>query len=126
MREIKFRAWDNITETMSPASTLNQLLTSATRLGVTLDGSMTLMQYTGLKDKNGVEIYEGDIMESRYLPLSERDYRKFVVESLGWAFVATPEDRYPDNSQSNFFANHASNFEVIGNIYENPELLNDN
>ena len=67
-----------------------------------------LMQFTGLLDKNGKEIYEGDILKYRG-KLSFND-PPFVVE---WQ---NDDARWTEFYPSN-------NFEVIGNIYENPELL---
>lgn len=74
----------------------------------------TLMQYTGLKDKNGKEIYEGDIMTSD----SKSQSLKVVFESGGFCFandLASGSDRlHPDR---------VGRLQIIGNIYEHPELL---
>jgi uncharacterized phage protein (TIGR01671 family) len=68
-----------------------------------------VMQYTGLEDKNGVEIYEGDV-------LTELGHVKVVEWSdkgLGW--VSTIVKEYKNN--------YSASIEILGNIYENPELL---
>ncbi len=69
-----------------------------------------LMQFTGLKDKNGKEIYEGDIVKAPYNDLCE--YHEVSYNS-GCYFVGV-------EILSSF---HEEDLEVIGNIYENPELL---
>ena len=78
--------------------------------------SVELMQSTGLKDKNGTEIYEGDIVKNIYDEI-------YVVKWFDAGFYL--EERYNggfDYSELHF----GNNKEVIGNIYENPELLEDN
>jgi uncharacterized phage protein (TIGR01671 family) len=78
-----------------------------------------LMQYTGLKDKNGKEIYEGDILSRKKWGLGgyHEDEERYLVESL---------DYYLDSGEVDYhFGVHLWNeyCEVIGNIYENPELI---
>ena len=79
------------------------------------DEDATIMQSTGLKDKNGQEIFEGDILTSENYPV------KGVVEfrsNLGmWV------NCLKDYSYYEYLGNVASNREIIGNIYENPEIL---
>ena len=75
--------------------------------------NIKLMQYTGLKDKNGVEIYEGDIVS-----IDERNIF-YIVE---WHDTGLKGRQY--NNQSYIGLEYWKNImEVIGNIYENPELL---
>jgi hypothetical protein len=69
-------------------------------------------QFTGLKDKNGVDIYEGDIINSNYFKNG-----KVVFWRYGWHFNTGKDCHHSFNTSSH-------SFEVIGNIYETPELLN--
>lgn len=69
-----------------------------------------LMQYTGLHDKNGKEIYEGDILKITY-KLSG----KTIISSVRWANAKFKPTRLSEHNQYEI--------EIIGNIYQNPELL---
>jgi len=123
MKEIKFRAWDNQEQKMFFPSRIDFDCDGATIMcgknycndDLEFDwfgNSKTLMQYTGLKDKNGVEIYEGDIMV--YDKLSPSYY---VVKCIDNSFVLDGNVTFVERL---YFKER----EVIGNIYENKELLN--
>ena len=75
-----------------------------------------IMQSTGLKDKNGKEIFEGDIVL-----VLDSTYTVFYDNERGSYRLKPHDDRWNVDYMSNF--SHGGNFEVVGNIYENPELL---
>lgn len=81
-----------------------------------------IQQCTGLKDKNGKALFEGDLVKCG-LHLGKRICKKVPLE-IEYAFGA-----FGFSVHGEFFAVFAlgskSNFEILGNIYENPELLND-
>ena len=124
MREIKFRAWFKETEEMKNIAMSNLYREGKStwlHLSAQPMGSyrlVELMQYTGLKDKNGKDIYEGDILTDfgDAGPL----YVEFSTEHAGFVFM----DKF-DNGPPSYTPKEISYeyFEIIGNIYENPELL---
>ena len=134
MSEIKFRAWDKVNKVMYTG--LPYSYAGRNRLD---DFSQILkhpqiyevMQYTGLKDKNGIEIYEGDIVNMHYF------FESYDRETLG-AFEDETEvvgvvridemSVYTDCKEGrfdwlNYLEEPTEELEVIGNIYDNPELL---
>lgn len=138
MREIKFRAWDAKEEKMwwpdaIAADGRNIALINVFGVQTSDTQEDVLMQYTGLKDKNGKEIYEGDIIQAVYPNVLEplmrkRGERYEIVYRVG-AFkafdLATKNGVIEDSflHDKSFGRAHLEGYEVIGNIYENKELL---
>lgn len=133
MREIKFRCWDKDEEVMFKQADIGSIDFSYKQINIEndqysylesydKDGSFKLMQYTGLKDKNGVEIYEGDIAkESRKRVKNQRHFVVVWNNDIG-SYTFKPLDK-TETSYPCFNIGTIKSLEVIGNIYENPELL---
>jgi hypothetical protein len=81
-----------------------------------VNNDIHLMQSTGLKDKNGKEIFEGDIVL-----VLDSPYTVFYDNERGSYRLKPHDDRWNVDYMSNF--SHGGNFEVVGNIYENKEYL---
>jgi hypothetical protein len=117
MGNLKFRAWDG--ERMGQVAVLNMGgLVSFVGSGGDFFIAESVMQHTGLKDNFGTEIYEGDIVEYRWDESDEQPDR-LAVEWLHGAFVVDRLDLYGE------LTNCSVPIRVIGNRYENPELLDD-
>jgi uncharacterized phage protein (TIGR01671 family) len=126
MREIKFRAWDKSSKKMLyNVAVLNgkQVLPVQTSGNDYWDARFEtseniLMQYTGLKDKNGTEIYEGDIVKDAYdniqiVKISFISHKSYEDCFAGFGFGFDTHD----------LEDFTEKVEIIGNIYKNPELL---
>lgn len=113
MREIKFRAWNK--EDQKP---MFDPLQTGLRFELILNApGIVVMQYTGLKDKDGVDIYEGDILKGY-----GKEIKRYVV-----AFTNGSFDLYHEFARwgllFRMFELNAIPVKVVGNIHENPELL---
>lgn len=122
-REIKFRAWDKANKEMLEVEALF-FVTGGIKTFQKGKGERflhknlsVLEQFTGLRDKNGKEIYEGDIFIAKILPTSTGRHVKVVFE----APTFDVEDKNGDRAWNLYSV--ITNGEVIGNIHENPELL---
>jgi uncharacterized phage protein (TIGR01671 family) len=132
MREIKFRIWDKKYRTFdfnaSPElfiSTYGEVYEKDERsygmqtyIEYNKSDFYELSQYTGLKDKNGKEIYEGDILKGHYYEYGKkrRFIGKVVYGSHGFWLVGVKQYM---GMRQDFY----SQYEVLGNSFENPELL---
>lgn len=126
-RPIKFRAWDKINKEMvvEPSSIYFHDDGKIEVYPCHNDSEFVLMQFTGLTDKNGKEIYEGDIVKMMRDPIVPQyaickvqwrnEYAGFNFSHIRLENIINPGEGWSP-------ATHKG-WEVIGNIYENPELL---
>ncbi len=142
-REIKFRGWDKVHNKMlypleifhfcaeynHIAFPLDIPYENSEEYEIEIEDGLLLMQYTGLKDKNGKEIYEGDIFNCLYYSdgrgckhhrfevFYKNDGARFILKSHGKPCL---QNGVTQNVWD------MTRREIIGNIYENPDLIKDN
>jgi len=126
-REIKFRAWDNDANKMRTEDCFNIRYGKAwtwDEWGTPRPTSWEIMQYTGLKDRRGQEIYDGDVI--KMIAFHNDHHQKGAVDyasiyfSHGQFCIALDGHKI---GTPLFHVKLSSSVEVIGNIHENPELF---
>ena len=127
MREIKFRAWFSKSKQLLNVEEITWQDNGEIFVKGTIDDEISvtarvaedrvfLMQYIGLKDKNGVEIWENDLVKDHNPHIEEG-------ENVGRVSYEAPEFALKIDSLDEWWTIFPNSCEVIGNIYENPELL---
>ena len=140
MRELKFRVWyenvergekkgDEIVWSTKSYYDYNPIIDNGGLLEVeggwdiygNSDENYTIEQYTGLKDKNGKEIYEGDIVRWSF-KVDRNSELTYTTDDVKWD--SYDEEEWPYSTISGFTLPESEDgYEVIGNIHQNPELV---
>ena len=134
MRELKFRAWDKHNKIFLYTGMFNIRIDTGDLQVNGSDGvvgGVEISQFTGLQDKNGKDIYEGDVLQyadittDKWLILGEKTIG--VVKWKQGDCSLSPQDIEQNHKNGNYYAywGFIEQIEIIGNIYENPELLED-
>lgn len=135
MREIKFRAWDTERKIMAQVNYLGLndyevgMKAKCENWNAPYPYVCKLMQYTGLKDENGKEIYEGDIVKLKpHHKEKERDLLNFLIEDVHYKIEYINASFALINTITleidSYLGDYGENaLEVTGNVYENKDLL---
>lgn len=137
-REIKFRIWDKQQRKFHTGADWGISLNGSCIIGfsshdswnddrgykITLSNqdNLIVQQYTGLKDSKGNEIYEGDILERIQSPGEPRNYYQVIWHDYMWIAVCTRKNYSHCLDQFN----EVKQCKIVGNIFDNPELIKNN
>ncbi|MGQ7659105.1 YopX family protein [Streptococcus suis] len=124
---MRFRAWHKAMQRMSEILAISyerqkvriKHQQGITHMTIPLDEAI-LMQSTGLFDKNGKEIFEGDIVVNKY---GNVGYVAYLQQEAGFVVVLKKSDYRLGHRNTGESYDVTTNHEIIGNIYENPELV---
>jgi uncharacterized phage protein (TIGR01671 family) len=120
MNQIKFRAYRPSDKSMMPSNSLEEILRLAAGLGVPYSiDEIIWLQFTGLQDKNGVDIHEGDIVSQKLNCLWDEGRHNLEVRFNHDQFQTGNVKSY----SSLYSAVQSFDAEIIGNIHQHPELL---
>ncbi|MGH2080238.1 YopX family protein [Aerococcus urinaeequi] len=139
MRDIKFRAWDKKKNDWFDDDEGSLYIELNGNINFGWNGEVMddytdrviLLQYTGMKDVRGVEIYEGDIVKTRKIFIKPRhtDFTegegKVIFSDISFYILQVDSREVILGNYNPHSENTVTQIEVIGNIYENPELLED-
>lgn len=135
MRTIKFRVWDKVNKKMINLRPMEATISIGSHLcfgceewghnyeDEFIDENFELIQFTGLKDKNGKEIYERDILAPMSNDFQPKYKGNWIVDFEGGTYIAKCKDGKESHWLPYWSYDIYAEVEIIGNIYENPELL---
>lgn len=125
MREIKFRAWHKLNKKFISFYQSGIYMWENGQIyadGMNVTDRIVLLQYTGLKDKNGKEIYDGSFFRNKWKVGHETLHQVYYCdEELAFMSLTKLDGEFIKESLAGYAIDH--DIEVIGNIFDNPELL---
>ncbi|MDQ0873770.1 putative phage protein (TIGR01671 family) [Paenibacillus sp. V4I3] len=131
MREIKFRCWvvrdsEDDEEVIPYMGDMREVESYINPFEEQRKGNIILMQWTGLTDRNGVDVYEGDVVALDSNGVERYQHGVVCYDSCQAKYKSVPPITYKTNAGNGGWTGYELRHycEVIGNIYENPELIN--